>query len=414
MDTWLIYQLTGGPADDRANAVNMGGGFFTDVTNASRWLFLNLHTVQWDQELVNVVCEPHVLPLSCLPKIYPSCHVFGTVNPASGVAYVANVSITGVLGDQQAALFGQTAFSPGEAKNTYGTGLFLMMNTGTKLVPSTHGLLTTVAYQIGLDQPVHFALEGSVSHSGSTIQWLRDQLQTIASASDSASLATPNNDGLYFVPAFAGLFAPHWRSDARACLVGLTTSHHKGHVCRAALEAAAYQTREVFQAIERDSGVNLQSLNVDGGGTGNDLLMQFQADMLNIDVVKPSVMETTALGVAFCAGLAIGVWSGLEEIKQLWTPAKRFQPKMSEKDRHYIWNGWNKAVSRSLGWIDIEREAKGDQGVTFEDETFDEFKDAQKQGAWWLAYNFSFTYVAICSALALGAGVMIGNTRRIK
>ena len=263
VDSWLIYQLTGTPAENQRKAANMRGKFCTDVTNASRWLFLDLtsaprshdespngealttsgsrQSLHWDQTLVDTVCAPHSLPISsCLPQIYPSSHIFGVCSANNGVEYLDQVPIAAVLGGQQAALFGQTAFSPGEAKNTYGTGLVLMMNTGTKVVPSTHGLVTTIAYQIGKDEPVHYALEGSVSHSGSTIRWLRDQLQIIPSAADSETLATPTNEGLYFVPAFSGLFAPHWRSDARACIVGLTTSHHKGHICRAALEAAAY------------------------------------------------------------------------------------------------------------------------------------------------------------------------------
>ena len=360
VDCWLIYQLTGTPAEDEFQAINQGGLFVTDVTNASRWLLMDLHTVQWDADLVDDVCSPHHVPLSCLPEICPSCHIFGHCHPESGVEYLEHVPIAAVLGDQQAALFGQTAFSPGEAKNTYGTGLFLIMNTGTK-VPKSEGLLSTVAYQIGKDQPVHYALEGSVSHSGSTIQWLRDQLQIIPSAPDSEALATVQNDGLYFVPAFAGLFAPHWRSDARACLVGLTTSHHKGHVCRAALEASAYQTREVFNTIEADSGVELQSLKVDGGGTANNLMMQFQADMLNVPVVKPKIKETTSLGVAFCAGLATGVWDSVDEIKTLWAVSKTYLPRMTEAERQRNWSGWNKAVSKSLGWIDPKDEEEQDQ-----------------------------------------------------
>ncbi|KAL7569695.1 hypothetical protein ACA910_007466 [Epithemia clementina (nom. ined.)] len=358
VDSWLIYQLTGQPATGRSTSTttttNQGGRFCTDVTNASRWLFLDIHTMQWDQSLVDQVCAPHCLPISCLPQVCPSSHIFGVCRADNGISYLNNVPIAGVLGDQQAALFGQTAFAPGEAKNTYGTGLFLMMNTGTKAAKSQR-LLTTVAYQLGSDQPVHYALEGSVSHSGSTIQWLRDQLQIIPSAPDSEAVATIRNDGLYFVPAFCGLFAPHWRSDARACLVGLTTSHHKGHVCRAALEATAYQTREVFDAIQTDAAVQLLSLKVDGGGTTNNLLMQFQADMLQVPVVKPVIQETTSLGVAFCAGLAVGVWNDLDEIKQLWAVSRIYHPRMSEPERHHNWRGWTKAVSRSLGWVDVEK-----------------------------------------------------------
>ena len=382
VDTWLIYQLTGRPSTDQCNAANQGGYFYTDVTNASRWLFMNLESVAWDQSLMDDLCAPHHLPVSCLPEILPSCHIFGRCTSDNGVPYLTNVPIAGVLGDQQAALFGQTAFSPGEAKNTYGTGLFLMMNTGTTATRS-EGLLTTVAYQLGKDEPVHYALEGSVSHSGSTIQWLRDQLQIIPSAPESEALATLNNDGLYFVPAFAGLFAPHWRSDARACLVGLTTSHHKGHICRAALEATAYQTREVFDAIRSDAVVELQSLNVDGGGTGNNLLMQFQADILQVPVVKPVIQETKSLGAAFCAGLAVGVWKDLDEIKKLWAVSRTYHPQMSLEERNHNWNGWNKAVSKSLGWVDVVAEepveAIGTRvPVSNSDGSYDEEEDGPK------------------------------------
>ena len=270
------------------------------------------------------------------------------------------------MGDQQAALFGQTAFEPGEAKNTYGTGLFLMMNTGTRAIASRHGLLTTVAYQLGTDGPVHYALEGSVSHAGSTIQWLRDQLQIIQQASDTETLATPHNDGLYFVPAFAGLFAPHWRFDARACIVGMTAAHHRGHICRAALEAAAYQTREVFDAIVADSGVDLETLNVDGGMTHNQTLMQFQADVLQVKVVKPLVMETTSIGAAFAAGLAVRVWRDLEDIKTLWGVAQVWEPIMAPEERAKNWAGWKKAVTRSWDWVEGELEDEED-AEKFED-----------------------------------------------
>ena len=257
------------------------------------------------------------------------------------------------MGDQSAALFGQGAFEPGEAKNTYGTGLFLMINTGHTPTPSTHGLLTTVGYRLGNEEAV-YALEGSVSHSGSTIQWLRDQLQIISDASESETLArkVSTNDGLYFVPAFAGLFAPYWRSDARACIVGMTASHNKNHFCRAALEAAAYQTKDVFDAIDKDSHVSLTELRVDGGGTANRLLMQFQADMINVPVVKPVVKETTALGAAFAAGLAVGVWKDLAEIKALWAEEERFLPSMSQEDREKNLAGWKKAITKSMGWAE--------------------------------------------------------------
>ena len=348
VDAWLLWQLT------------CGNKFATDVSNASRWLFMDLKTCQFEQDLVDRVCKPHKLPLSCLPEICPSSYVFGTVNTDCGLIenkdFFENVPLSGVLGDQQAALFGQTAFSPGEAKNTYGTGLFLMMNTGHKIVPSTHGLLTTVGYQIGSDGDVVYALEGSVSHSGSTIRWLRDQLHIIESASDSEKYAaeTSNNQGLYLVPAFSGLFSPHWNSNARACIVGMTAGHHRGHICRAALEAACYQTKEIFDAIMKDSGVELSTLNVDGGGTTNKLMMQFQSDMLGVPVVKPLVMETTALGAAYAAGLAVGVWKDVDEIRKLWAVAETFEPSMLEDERAKNWKGWNKAVGRSLDWVETD------------------------------------------------------------
>jgi glycerol kinase len=353
IDTWLLYQLTGS-ASPAAGAANCGGIFVTDVTNASRWLFMNLATRTWEQSLVDTVVAPHSLPLSALPKICPSSHVYDTCKATAGVPGLDGVKLAAVLGDQQAALFGQSAFQPGEAKNTYGTGMFLMMNTGTEPIPSNHGCLTTIAYQIGEEGAVNYALEGSVSHSGSTIQWLRDQLQIISAAPESETLArtTEHNDGLYFVPAFAGLFAPHWRSDARGCIVGMSASHHRGHICRAALEAAAYQAREVFDAIVADSNVTLKSLNVDGGGTNNKLLMQFQADIIQVPIVIPTVMETTALGAAFAAGLAVGVWKSTDEIKGLWSVSETFTPNMPEVEREKYWTGWNKAVSRSLGWIE--------------------------------------------------------------
>jgi glycerol kinase len=366
VDSWLMFQLTGQAVEYAAGkgegaaatvAANCGGLFVTDVTNASRWLFMDLATQSWDPALIKAVCAPHSVPLSALPEIGPSSHVHGICSGAScGVPALAGVPLAAILGDQQAALFGQSAFMPGEAKNTYGTGMFLMMNTGEEAVPSTHGLLTTVAYQIGKGGAVHFALEGSVSHSGSTIQWLRDKLQIIDEAPESETLArtTLHNDGLYFVPAFAGLFAPHWRSDARACIVGMTATHHKGHICRAALEAAAYQTREVFEAIVADSNVNLKSLNVDGGATDNKFLMQFQADIINVPVVKPVVMETTAIGAAFAAGLAVGVWKDLADIKNLWAVAERYEPRMASPEREKYWKGWQKAVTRSMSWVEEE------------------------------------------------------------
>ena len=349
VDTWLLYQLTGSPSQHHG-AANVGGLFYTDVSNASRWLFCDIAKVEWDKELVDTICSPHSLPMSALPAIQKSSEVYAACAKDacrtlknSPVEYVMGVPVAAILGDQQAALFGQGAYEPGEAKNTYGTGMFLMMNTGTKRVPSEHGLLTTIAYQISGKTPeeskVHYALEGSVSHSGSTIQWLRDQLGLISNAAESETFArtTDHNDGMYLVPAFAGLFAPHWRSDARACMVGMTATHRKGHVCRAALEAAAYQAREVFDAIYADSKVLLKSLKVDGGGTHNKLLMQFQSDIINVPVVKPVVMETTSMGAAFAAGLAVGVWDSLDEIRKLWNVAETFKPTMTESEREKPW-----------------------------------------------------------------------------
>jgi len=393
VDSWLLYQLTGKKSPAKG-AANVGGTFATDVSNASRWLFLNLHTMQWDKELVDAICHPHDVPISALPKIMPSSHSFGFCNKDCGLPSMARVPITAILGDQQAALFGQCAFDAGKAKCTYGTGLFLMKNTGTKKVTSTHGLLTTVAYQIGLNGKVYYALEGSVSHSGSTIQWLRDKLNLIKSASESESLAmdTESNEGLYLVPAFAGLFAPHWRSDARACIVGMTASHHKGHICRAALEAACYQAREVFEAIVADSPFDLQSLSVDGGATENRLMMQFQCDILKKTVIRPEVGETTALGAAFAAGLAVGVWKDLEELSNLRAIRERYEPTMDEFHREKNWSGWQKAVTRSLGWVESDEHILG---------------SAKKEKPFFKEH----LPVLALSALAVGVGFLVGQSR---
>jgi glycerol kinase len=409
IDTWLVYQLTGSsPSGDSTAATNTGGIFVTDVTNASRWLFMDLEKQVWDKSLVDTVCAPHKLPIStALPKICPSSHVYGICRKECGVPALDQVPVASILGDQQAALFGQTAFHPGEAKNTYGTGIFLMMNTGTRAITSTHGLLTTVAYKIGVDGPVHYALEGSVSHSGSTIQWLRDQLNLIDSAEESETLArtTPDNQGLYLVPAFSGLFAPHWRSDARACIVGMSTSHNKGNICRAALEATAYQAKEVFDAIVADSGVSLKSLKVDGGATNNQFLMQFQADIINVPVIQPVVMETTCMGAAFAAGLAVGVWKNLEDISSLWAAAKIYEPQMEEVHRAKYWREWNKAVTKSLNWVEEEEE---------DDE--DEFVDALSEPTSLRdricsTPNGSRTTTLIVIVAALCLGFVLGRTR---
>ena len=362
IDTWLVYQLTGNMPEEGDSQSNVGGLFLTDVTNASRWLLMDIHSLKWDKSLIQTVCgttDEDEIPLSVFPSICPSSQILGHCSSNSGIDYISNVPIASILGDQQAALFGQSAFKPGQAKCTYGTGLFLMMNT-QKFVPSTQGLLSTVGYQLGKREdgtealPPVYALEGSVSHSGSVIQWLRDQLQIIDHASQSEDFASKveTNDGLYFVPAFAGLFAPYWRSDARGCIVGMTASHTKNHICRAALEATAYQARELFDAIYLDSGVKLSALKVDGGATANKLLMQFQADVLDANVVVPVVMETTAIGAAYAAGLAVGVWNSLDEIQALWAVDQVWEPNMDESLRSKYFKGWKKAVSKSFGWVD--------------------------------------------------------------
>lgn len=278
------------------------------------------------------------------------------------------------------------------------------MNTGDKIVPSTHGLLTTVGYQLGPDAPITYALEGSVSHSGSTIQWLRDQVELISDAPESEVFArtTEHNDGVYFVPAFSGLFAPHWRSDARACIVGMTASCHKGHLCRAALEAAAYQTRELFEAINKDSHVSLQSLRVDGGGTANNLLMQFQADILNVNVVKPAVLETTSRGAAFAAGLAVGVWQDLEEVHSLWAIAQVFEPSIAPEEREVYWKGWQKAVKKSIGWIEPSEVDDEDDGMV---KSRGIMASPSKTG-------FGKTSMAIATVCAFAIGVLIGGVRK--
>eukprot|EP00934_Nitzschia_sp_Nitz4_P008309 Nitzschia sp. Nitz4//scaffold22_size323478//90513//92450//NITZ4_000515-RA/size323478-augustus-gene-0.229-mRNA-1//-1//CDS//3329542959//8299//frame0 len=416
IDTWLLYQLSGKPSMVDG-AANVGGLFLTDVSNASRWLFLDIENVEWDPMLIHTVCYPHSLPISALPQIRPSIDVYAICTEvATGIKALNGVPISCILGDQQAALFGQCAFEAGEAKNTYGTGMFLMMNTGKKLVPSTHGLLTTIAYK--MDDEVFYALEGSVSHSGSTIQWLRDQLCIISKAPESETLAEKHesNDGLYFVPAFAGLFAPHWRSDARACIVGMTASHDKGHICRAALEAACYQAREVFDAIAADSSVSLKTLKVDGGGSHNKLMMQFQADMIDVPVVKPKVMETTSMGAAFGAGLAVGVWKNLKEIRTLWSVSETFEPAMSVEARRKNWRGWQKAVSKSLDWIPASPES-------FDvDEDLDQFEDAlelhedipgdvsgDSPCQWGNAAVVGVLAFGLCMGFALGKGQKAGK-----
>jgi len=336
-DTWVLWNLTGGTE---------GGVHVTDVTNASRTMFMDLKTLQWDEEILGVFD----VPKSMLPEIKSSSEVYGTVRSSS---LLREVPIAGILGDQQAATFGQAAFDPGEAKNTYGTGNFLIFNTGTEIVKSENGLLTTLGYKLGDDEP-HYALEGSIAVTGSLIQWLRDNLGMISSAPEIEKLAktVDDNGGAYFVPAFSGLFAPYWRSDARGALVGLTRFVNKGHIARAALEATAFQTREVLDAVNADSGVPLEELKVDGGMIANDLLMQFQADILGVPVVRPVVAETTALGAAYAAGLAVGFWNGLDDLRQNWQEDRRWEPSMDEQERERTYRNWKKAVTKTFDWVD--------------------------------------------------------------
>ena len=330
MDTWIIW--------------NMTGVHVTDVTNASRTLLMDLKTLDWDDENLRLLD----IPRSMLPKICSSSEIYGTVHGALG-----GVPIAGDLGDQQAALFGQTCFTPGEAKNTYGTGCFMLLNTGEKPVLSRNGLLTTLGYKIG-GQPAVYALEGSIAITGALVQWLRDNLGLIEKSADVETLArsVEDNGGIYFVPAFSGLFAPYWRSDARGAIVGMTRYVNKGHIARAVLEATAYQTREVLDAMEKDSGVKLTTLKADGGMVFNELLMQFQADILNVPVIRPKVTETTALGAAYAAGLAVGFWKDYTELRQNWGRDKEWQPSMPAEKRDRLYSDWKKAVTRTFDWIE--------------------------------------------------------------
>ena len=333
MDTWLIWWLTGGPD---------GGVHVTDVTNASRTMLMNIETLDWDSDMLAALG----ISRQMLPEIRSSSEIYGYTAP-SGV-FGDKIPVAGDLGDQQAALFGQTCFSPGEAKNTYGTGCFMLLNTGEKSVQSKFGLLTTVGYKIG-DQPAVYALEGSIAIAGSLVQWFRDNLGLIKESHDIEDLArtVKDNGGIYFVPAFSGLFAPHWRSDARGLITGLTHYIHKGHIARAVLEASAFQAREIFEAMEKDSGIHLTTLKVDGGMVANELLMQFQADILDIPVVCPKNRETSVLGAAYAAGLAVGFWKDQAELKQHWAVHKTWEGKMPEATRNTLYDGWMKAVRRS-------------------------------------------------------------------
>jgi len=340
-DSWVVWNLTGGAR---------GGVHVTDVTNASRTMLMNLETLDWDDELLSFFG----IPRQMLPDIRPSSSpepygVTLSTGPMGG-----EVPVTGILGDQQAAMVGQVCLKAGEAKNTYGTGNFLLLNTGEKIVRSTNGLLTTVCYQFGDAKPV-YALEGSIAVTGSAVQWLRDQLGIISGAAQSESLAkqVDDNGGVYFVPAFSGLFAPYWRSDARGAIVGLSRFNTNAHVARATLEAICYQSRDVVDAMEADSGVHLEVLKVDGGITANSLCMQIQADVIGVDVVKPVVAETTALGAAYAAGLAVGFWANPDDLRANWQEGQRWSPQWSEEQRSGGYAGWQKAVQRTLDWVDV-------------------------------------------------------------
>ena len=335
IDTFLVWQLTGGAH---------GGLHVTDVTNASRTQLMHLDTLDWDEDLLAALDIPRAI----LPVIRSSSERYGTATAEP----IEGVPITGILGDQQAALVGQTCFRPGEAKNTYGTGCFLLLNTGESAVRSAHGLLTTVAYRFG-SEPAHYALEGSIAVTGALVQWIRDNLGLIKNSSEIEALArtVPDNGGVYFVPAFSGLYAPHWNDGARGTIVGLTRFANRGHLARAVLEATAFQTWEVLRAMEQDSGVSLDTLRVDGGMTDNELLMQFQADIVNRAVVRPKIKETTALGAAFAAGLAVGVFSGLDDLRSRWGESHRWLPHLEDQSRQQMLQRWTKAVSRSIDWM---------------------------------------------------------------
>jgi glycerol kinase len=343
IDTWVIWWLTGGPE---------GGSHVTDVSNASRTMLMNLETLDWDQEILDIMG----IPRQMLPRVVPSSDPATWGNTPPDGPFGDSIPVAGDLGDQQAALVGQTCYSPGEAKNTYGTGCFMLLNTGTEIVPSESGLLTTLAYKIG-DEPAVYALEGSIAITGALVQWLRDNLDFFEESPEVEQFAAEVDDAggiIYFVPAFSGLFAPYWQSDARGVIVGMTRYVNKYHISRAALEATAYQTREVLDAMEKDSGVELTALKVDGGMVYNELLMEFQSDILGVPVVRPQVAETTALGAAYAAGLAVGFWDNLEDLRQNWLVDKTWDPDMAEADREGLYNGWLKAVRRSMNWVEHE------------------------------------------------------------
>ncbi len=337
MDSWVTWNLTGGPA---------GGVHVTDVTNASRTMFMDLETLDWDESIL----ADFGVPVSMMPAIKSSSETYGHVHSSQ---LLREVPVAGILGDQQAATFGQAAFGAGDAKNTYGTGCFLIFNTGNEIVRSSNGLLSTVGYKLGDARPV-YALEGSIAVAGSLIQWLRDNIGMISSAAEVETLAAgvKDNGGVYIVPAFSGLFAPYWRSDARGAIVGLTRFANKSHIARAALEATAFQTREVLDAVNADADVPLTELKVDGGMVANDALMQFQADLLGVPVIRPKVTETTALGAAYAAGLAVGFWKDLGELESNWSEDKRWEPAMEPAERDRQMRLWKKAVTRTFDWVD--------------------------------------------------------------
>jgi glycerol kinase len=340
IDTWVVWNLTGGPD---------GGVHVTDPTNASRTMLMNLETLDWDDEILDTMGVPRAM----LPEIKSS-----SMEYAKATGVLDGIPVAGILGDQQAAVFGQTCFSVGEAKNTYGTGNFLLLNTGTEAVQSKNGLLTTVGYKIG-DQAAVYCLEGAIAVTGSLVQWLRDNIGLFSSAPEIENLAktVDDNGGAYFVPAFSGLFAPYWKSDARGAIVGLTRYVNKGHLARAVLEATAFQTKEVVDAMNADSGVDLESLKVDGGMVQNDLLMQFQADILDVPVIRPKVAETTSLGAAYAAGLAVGFWGEIEDLRANWGKDHEWTPKMDADRRDREYRMWKKAVTRTFDWVESEEHA---------------------------------------------------------
>jgi glycerol kinase len=341
-DSWLIWNLTGGKD---------GGVHVTDPTNASRTMLMNLETLDWDDELLEIFDIPRAM----LPEIKPSSCPDGYGTTLKDGPLGGEVRLTGILGDQQAATVGQVCFAPGEAKNTYGTGNFMLLNTGTEMVRSKSGLLTTVGYKFG-DEDTVYCLEGSIAVTGSAVQWLRDQVGLISDASESETLAreVDDNGDMYFVPAFSGLFAPYWRSDARGAIVGLSRFNTKAHLARATLESICWQSRDVAEAMEKDSGVQLEVLKVDGGVTANELCMQIQADVLGVPVSRPVVAETTALGAAYAAGLAVGFWKSTDELRENWNEARRWEPEWDDAQRDKGYAGWQKAVSKTLDWVEVD------------------------------------------------------------